>query len=155
MVDLKGEIWKYASEQLGNETHFIVEVIISGHAGSQKVLIILDGDDGISIEDCAEMSRKLSRILDESGLIDKHYLLEVSTPGLDQPLKLPRQYKKNLGRNLKVRLKDKTVEGKLIDITSEGIEILFETGKGKQKEEKVENISFSQIEKAFVLVSFK
>lgn len=155
MVDLTGEIRRYATEQLDDETHFIVDVVISGHEGSQKVRVVLDGDEGISIDDCAELSRRLSKVLDESTLIDKHYMLEVSTPGLDQPLKLPRQYRKNLGRNLKVRLKDKTVEGRLTEITGEGITVLLQTGKGKQQEERTENIPFVLIEKTFVTVSFK
>ena len=70
---------------------------------------------GITIDDCANLNRELSKELDEITLsLQDSYLLEVSTPGLDQPLKLKRQYKKNIGRRLKVKLADKAVEGKLV-----------------------------------------
>ena len=88
-------------------------------------------------------------------LFEDSYLLEVSTPGLDQPLKLKRQYFKNIGRKLRVVLSQKIFEGKLIEVTDEKISIDQEVGSGKQKEFKTIELPFSEIEKTFVLVSFK
>ena len=134
---------------------FIVDVVISSRQGPRKVLIVVDGDQGISIDDCAEISRQLSKSLDEIGFGGSNYSLEVSTPGLDQPLKLKRQYKKNIGRSLRLKLLDKTIEGKLADVTEEKITLTQETGLGKNKEIKNLEVPFSEIDKAFVLVSFK
>lgn len=118
-------------------------------------MVILDGDKGISIDDCAELSRNLSNSLDESNLVDGAFVLEVSTPGLDQPLKDRRQYVKNVGRNVKVKTKVNSVEGKLSNVTENTIEIIQTIGTGKKKEDKSVEISFEDIEKTFVLVSFK
>jgi ribosome maturation factor RimP len=120
-----------------------------------RVLIVLDSDSGIGIDDCAEFSRRFSQTLDESGLIEDKYMLEVSTPGLDHPLKLLRQYHKNIGRGLKVKTKTGIEQGKLEAVDDDGITILQQTGKGKKLEERVLRIPFPEIEKAFVLVSFK
>jgi ribosome maturation factor RimP len=74
---------------------------------------------------------------------------------LDQPLKSKRQYVKNIGRSVKVKMKEKTVEGKLAAVRDEAIELLQQTGSGKKKEEKGVEIPFEEIEKTFVLVSLK
>ena len=86
-------------------------------------------------------------MLEESGLFpDGNFSLEVSSPGLDEPLKLFRQYKKNVGRYVDITIKDSTKkEGKLIEATEDGIVVETETGKGKKKETKQESILFDQI----------
>jgi ribosome maturation factor RimP len=119
-------------------------------------MIIIDGDQGVTIDDCAELSRKLSKEFDDRAYFgEDNYLLEVSTPGLDHPLKLKRQYFKNTGRNVKVVRKENTTEGKLKEVTDEKIILVQETGTGKKKETKEIEIPFSEIEKTFVTVSFK
>jgi ribosome maturation factor RimP len=154
-MDLVENVRKLAAEKLANPSHFIVDVIASSRKGPQKVLIIVDGDQGVTIDDCATLSRELSKTLDESSWLNESYMLEVSTPGLDQPLILLRQFKKNVGRGLKVKLQDGIVEGKLSEVTEEKITLTQEIGSGKKKETKTVDILFSSIEKAFVLVSFK
>ena len=149
------EIKRIAENKLTNSSQFIVDVIISARTGPKKVLVVVDGDNGVNIDDCAFLSRELSKELDDSNILDEAYTLEVSTPGLDQPLKLRRQFVKNIGRKLKVKLADKIEEGKLEAVTEEEITLLKETGSGKKKQSISININFSQIEKAFVLVSFK
>jgi ribosome maturation factor RimP len=153
-MDLVEEIKKLAESKLA-VGQFIVDIIISSKKGPKKVLVIVDGDQGFSIDDCAELSRQLSKAFDEGGLIEDNYLLEVSTPGLDHPLKLKRQYTKNIGRGLKVKLQDKTIEGKLTEVSEDKIMLTQEVGSGKKKEIQNLEIPFSSIDKAFVLVSFK
>lgn len=150
-----GEIRKLAESRLKDESHFVVDVIPSFRSNPKKLLVILDGDKGITIDDCAEVSRELSSVLDETNLIDGAFVLEVSTPGLDQPLKNKRQYVKNIGRNVRVKMKDKTEEGKLSNVTENGIVLLQQSGTGKKKEEKALEIQFENIDKTLVLVSFK
>jgi ribosome maturation factor RimP len=153
-MDLSEEIRKLAESKLASG-QFIVEVVSSSRQGPKKVLVTVDADQGITIDECAAISRQLSKALDDSGLVDDNYLLEVSTPGLDQPLKLKRQYARNIGRNLKLKLQDRTVEGKLSEVQEDQIVLSQETGFGKHREVQTIVIPFSHIDKAFVLISFK
>jgi ribosome maturation factor RimP len=155
-MDLNEKVRELAQNCLVDESQFLIEVIISSKAGPRRVLVIIDGDKGVTIEMCAKVSRALANGLDESGLIDDNYTLEVTTPGLDHPLKLKRQYPKNVGRGFKVHTKDKTqVQGKLMEVDEERIVLQQQVGEGKKAEVKTMEIPFEQIEKAFVMVSFK
>lgn len=154
-MDVAGEIRKRAEALLKTESHFIVDIILSFKKIPRKVLVIMDGDQGVTIDDCAELSRELSKIMDDEGLLDEAYMLEVSTPGLDHPLTLKRQYHKNVGRKLKVKTAAKTEEGLLTTVTADAIELVQVEGTGKKRTEKTVVVPFADIEKAFVLVSFK
>jgi ribosome maturation factor RimP len=153
-MQLEEQITKLVEAKL---THgqYIVDINVSSRKGPKKVLVLVDGDQGINIDDCAEISRHLSKELDERGLFEDAYLLEVSTPGVDFPLRLKRQYDKNVGRSLKVKLKDKTIQGKLTSVIEDRIMLEEELGSGKKKEIKQHEVLLSDIEKATVLVSFK
>ena len=152
-MDLKEKIKELAEKSLVNPAHFLVEVVVSKHK-PWKFTVIVDGDQGIMIDDCAALSRALNESLE--GEISDPYTLEVSTPGLDHPLKLKRQYKKNIGRGLKVVRKDKSiVNGALKQTEEEKIVLETEIGLGKKTEVKIIEIPFTEIEKAFVTVSFK
>ena len=121
-----------------------------------KITIVIDGDNGVTIDDCSNLSRALSARLDELDFGSNHYVLEVTTPGLDHPLKLKRQFQKNIGRGLKVHRKDRTIIlGKLISTTEESIVLNQEVKEGKVMVGKELAIPFNDIEKAFVMVSFK
>lgn len=153
-MDLVEEIRKITQEWL-SESQFLVDIVVSSKKGPRKILVLVDGDQGFGIDDCANLSRHLSKCLDETNLVEDNYLLEVSTPGVDHPLKLKRQYRKNIGRTLKLKVAEKTVEGKLTDVGEEKITLLQETGSGKKKELVPIEVAFTEIEKAFVTVSFK
>lgn len=155
-MEIAEEIRKIAEEKLIQPGQFVVEVVASSRSTPHhKVLVVIDGDDGVSIDDCAKISREISKVLDESSLFEASYLLEVSTPGLDQPLKLTRQYRKNIGRKLKVKCHEGIVEGKLLEVTEDKITLARETGTGKKKVTENVEIQFSEIDRSFVLVSFK
>lgn len=146
LADLAGECLKPG--------HFLVDVIVSSRNLS-KITVIVDGDRSITIDDCGELSRQLSAKLDELDFGTGHYVLEVTTPGLDQPLKLNRQYVKNVGRTLKVHRKDKSlISGKLVKADSQGIVLSQELKEGKSQIAKEVPLSFDEIEKAFVQISF-
>lgn len=147
------EIRKIAEAKLNDPSQFIVDVIVSSKRKPQKVTVIVDGDAGVSIDHCADISREISKALDESTLLTDSYVLEVTTPGLEQPLKLHRQYKKNIGRRMRIKTSEKIVEGKLVGVSDEGITI--EAGDGKKMEKSVVELKFSEIDKSIVLVSFK
>ncbi|NBP70444.1 MAG: ribosome maturation factor RimP [Cytophagia bacterium] len=156
-MDLVTNIRQLAEGLLSNDSLFIVEVSAVMKRKPGKILVVLDGDSGVSIEDCADLSRKLSESLDTLPEMDENYLLEVTTPGLDQPLKLHRQFKKNIGRVLKIKLKEesKPAEGTLTMVSDNTITLSQKSGKGKKAEEKDLTIPFETIDKAFVTVSFK
>src|SRR6187402_2150672 len=80
---------------------FLVDVQMHG---SGILSILVDGDQGISIQDCVAISRHVGFHLEEENVIEQAYNLEVSSPGVGEPLKLVRQYKKNIGRDLSVKL---------------------------------------------------
>jgi ribosome maturation factor RimP len=155
-MDVIEKIKDLAQSHLKDQGHFVVDVILSKHK-PYKVTVILDGDQGITIDDCSLLSRALSEDLDNVDLIKDNYTLEVGTPGLDQPLRLKRQYAKNAGRQLKVHRKDKTiVQGLLKEADDDRIVLETELNiKGKKKEFTQTEIPFSEIEKAIVMVSFK
>ena len=154
-MEFAEEIKNIITRKLADPDQFLVDVVVKGHKGPKKVLILIDSDKGITIDDCANLSRELSKEFDDSQLFDDSYMLEVSTPGLDQPLRLKRQYHKNIGRRVRVVIQEQTLEGKLVEVGDEKIKLEQEIGTGKKKETKIVEISFSEIDKTFVLVSFK
>lgn len=134
-------------------THFLVEVRIKP---TNNVKVFIDGDEGVILSDLIQYNRKLYKDLEESALFpDGDFSLEVSSPGLDEPLKLFRQYKKNIGRFVDVTLNDASkVEGKLMSTTENGIVVETETGKGKKKEVKQETIEMDRIKSTKIQIKF-
>ena len=124
--------------------NFLVEVKVRP---GNNIKIFVDADRGISIDKLAQYNRSLYRQIEESGLFPNNdFSLEVSSPGLDEPLKLRRQYLKNIGRYVEILLKDgiKT-EGKLISATDEEVVIEEETGTKKKKEIIQHSLSYDDI----------
>jgi ribosome maturation factor RimP len=133
---------------------FLVEVKM---LPNNKLIIHVDGDAGISIQDCAAISRHVGFHLEEENTIDKAYNLEVSSPGVGEPLKLKRQYVKNIGRELSVKLTSGEIkEGELLSVDENSIMI---AAKIKEKGKKVQlaetSIDFDNITETKVLISFK
>ena len=154
-MEFAEEIKNIITRKLADPSQFLVDVIVKGHKGPKKVLIIIDSDKGVTIDDCAILSREISKAFDDLQLFEDSYMLEVSTPGLDQPLRLARQYYKNIGRRIKVVTHQQAVEGKLVEVGEDKIKLEQEIGAGKHKETKIIELSFLEIDKTFVLVSFK
>ncbi|MFM7856325.1 MAG: ribosome maturation factor RimP [Flammeovirgaceae bacterium] len=153
-MDLNQKIRELAEAGLTNPAHFVVEVTISKYK-PQKITVFVDGDKGISIDDCANISRYLGDKLDEENVMPDTYTLEVSTPGIDHPLKLNRQYIANIGRGVKVQLKDKEiVKGKLVAASNTIISVETENKDSRKKELIRLDIPFTEIEKTIVTVSF-
>jgi ribosome maturation factor RimP len=141
---------------------FLVDVKMHSNG---KLIILVDGDNGIGIQDCAAISRHVGFRLEEENTIEQAYNLEVSSPGIDFPLTQRRQYEKNEGRNISIVEVDNTKrEGKLVQVTDEGVKIEEKVKKsaGNSNGEKgkktnlVERfIPFDQIAETRVLISFK
>ncbi|HTE00491.1 MAG TPA: ribosome assembly cofactor RimP [Mucilaginibacter sp.] len=122
-----------------------------------KLVILVDGDQGIGVGECAQISRHVGFHLEEENVLDTAYNLEVSSPGIDSPLTLPRQYVKNIERQLAIKMADGSKrEGKLNGLTEDAI-LLEETIKEKgKKAETIESvIPMNKITETKVLISFK
>ncbi|WKN45082.1 ribosome assembly cofactor RimP [Tunicatimonas pelagia] len=137
---------------------FLVDTRVNQTPAGTKVIVHIDGDEGVSIDSCAEVSRALANWLEEEALISGKYTLEVSSPGLDQPLKLHRQYQKNVGRTVKVLTQDsRTIQGVLREVSDDAIELeSVAKSKKKKKSEPAQHVQipFDQIKKTNVLVTF-
>jgi ribosome maturation factor RimP len=133
---------------------FLVEVKM---LPNNKLIIHVDGDEGISIQDCAAISRHVGFHLEEENTIEKAYNLEVSSPGVGEPLKLKRQYQKNIGRDLSVKLTGgEIMEGKLLEMNDTAITIEAKVKEKGKKAQLVEtSIDFDKIIETKVLISFK
>ena len=118
--------------------------------------IYLDADSGLGIEKCIKINRALYKIMEEMGMYpDGDFSLEVSSPGLDEPLKLLRQYKKNIGRDVEVITNDELKkEGKLTAVSEEKITIEYTEGKGKKTIVKTDEIPFETIKQTKVQIKF-
>ena len=156
-MELKDQLLEIAEKQLKDETFFIVDVIVKGSGGGKmKVLVLLDGDEGVNIDDCADLSRAMGMYIETEEVIEQAYILEVSSPGLDHPLKLERQFVKNIGRRLKIQLTDGQIwTGKLVEAKAESLGFEKEVKEKKKTVHQLVSIGFEEIEKANVLVSFK
>lgn len=133
---------------------FLVEVKM---LPNNKLIIHVDGDEGINIQDCAAISRHVGFHLEEENAIEKAYNLEVSSPGVGEPLRLKRQYHKNIGRELGIKLADGTKkEGKLLEVGENAIVIEEKVKEKGKKAQLVEtSVEFENITETKVLISFK
>ncbi|WP_395803459.1 ribosome assembly cofactor RimP [Daejeonella sp.] len=133
---------------------FLVDVQMHG---SGILSILVDGDNGVAISDCVAISRHVGFHLEEENAIEQAYRLEVSSPGIDTPLKSFRQFQKNINRSLKIKLKSGNVkEGKLMQVEESSVTIQESVKEKGKKAAIIETlIPFEDISEAIVLVSFK
>ncbi len=132
---------------------FMVEVRIKP---TNNIKIYIDGDQGVSVDKLVSYNRKLYRQLEEEGLFPNgDFSLELSSPGLDEPLKLHRQYVKNIGRPVEVTLVDGAKkEGVLQVVGDTQIELTETKGKGKKMETHTHVIAFSEIKATKIQIKF-
>jgi ribosome maturation factor RimP len=102
MVEIKQQLLEMLVPLLDRHNAFLVDVVLRHDRGTRLVQVLVDTDRGVTIEECAEISRDLGRMLDAEGIFRSSYHLEVSSPGIDKPLRYLRQYHKNIGRRFKV-----------------------------------------------------
>lgn len=158
MKNLQEHILKLAEECLHDASLFIVEVAVSNNPRNRKVSVLVEGDQGVGIDACANLSRELGERIETDNLIEEAYTLEVSSPGVDYPLDRPRLYQKNIGRTLKIQLKDgESAKGELIGANDTHIVLNEEVkaAKGKKVELKERTLFYEEIQKANVVVLFK
>lgn len=126
-----------------------VDVKVAGQRRSLRVAV--DKDGGVSLDDVAEATREVSRVLDERGLMgERAYTLEVSSPGVDRPLTLPRHWRRNAGRLVKVTVKvttgDETVTGRIVGSDDDGADL--------DVSGVVRRVPYDEVRKALVQIEF-
>lgn len=132
----KKKIAKFVNEQLGEGEFFLVDISIKG---KNIIKIFIDGDNGVKVSDCINLSRYVESSLDRE---EEDFALEVSSYGLGNPFKVFRQYKKNLGRKVAITSKDdNTIEGIMTIVEEKTITVEKEL----TKKEKKENINAEHI----------
>ena len=160
-MTIKEQLETMLAPYLEDSECFLVDIIIKPSKVSQKISILVDNDEGVTIQQCTSISRRLAKQLEEQEFFAEAYTLEVSSPGLDQPLVLHRQYLKNVGRNLKVTLKTgEIITGTLLEADKAHIKLQLPAPKKKPKTpvdeaELIRDISFETISKAIIEISFK
>ena len=133
---------------------FLIDLTITE---SFKIIVTLDGDTGVALQDCIDISRSIDNNLDRE---EYDFSLEVASAGVSSPLKHIRQYKKNIGRTLQVETQTTTIEAKLTKANDDFIVLEWEArepkkiGKGKETVQKKDEIPYSEIKKAIVIIIF-
>lgn len=134
---------------------FLIDLKISA---ADDVTVILDGDNGVSLQDCLDASRAIEFNMDRE---EHDFSLQVMSAGLSEPLATPRQFRKNMGRTLDILLNDNTkVEGELSGVEEDKINLTLryrrpkEVGKGKVDVVEEKEIPYSEIKKALVAIKF-
>lgn len=154
MITLE-QIKKLTDEKLEGTTNFIVDISIKP---GNKITILLDNDNGVSIGDCVAMSRHVEFSLDRET---EDFELNVMSPGLTEPFKILRQYEKYINKEVDVVTKEnKKLTGKLLSANNEGIVLEVQTKEkveGKKSKQTIINnipLTFNQIKETKVVISF-
>jgi ribosome maturation factor RimP len=122
-----------------------------------KIIVNIDGDNGVALQDCIDVSRAIEGNLDRE---EQDYSLEVASVGVGSPLKMVRQYKKNVGRTLIVKTSTENIEAELVEANDEFVILSWQArepkkvGKGKETVQKTLELSYTDIKEAIVTVTF-
>ena len=133
---------------------FLIDLTISD---ANKITILIDGDSGVVLQDCIDVSRCIENNLDRE---DQDFSLEVASVGVGSPLKFTRQYIKNIGRTLIVTTNTEKIEAELVEANDVFIILSWEArepkkvGKGKETVQKEQQIPYTEIKEALVTVTF-
>ena len=153
MRDKVTELLERALEK--NDSLFLIDLSISK---SNQIHVIIDGDNGVSVKDCIAVSREIEHNLDRE---EYDFSLEVASAGVSEPLTIPRQYKKNVGRKLKIKtLAGEDVEGVLSIANQNEIKLQWKArepkpiGKGKVTVNKEAVLNYKDIAEAKVMITF-
>ena len=146
-------IRKLVDEALAeNSLLFLIDLDFSP---SNRIKVIVDGDEGISLKECIRISRYIEHNLDRNK---EDFAIEVTSPDITQPLSVQRQYKKNINRVLSIKTDEGDIEGTLVDLSEKGVLLQWKVrqpkpvGKGKVTIEKSATIAYKNIREAKVKI---
>lgn len=154
-MTFKEEVLKLLNDALLEKPNvFLIDLSISD---TYKIIVTLDADNGVNLQDCIDISRSIENNLDREA---HDYALEVASVGVGSPLKLIRQYKKNVGRTLIVKTNNETIEAELMEANDDFIVLSWlarepkKIGKGKETVQKRMEIPYTDIKEAIVTINF-
>lgn len=133
---------------------FLIEMTVGG---DNSIKVIIDGDNGVTVDDCVFISRAVEHNLDRE---EQDFSLEVASAGAASPLTNKRQFVKNIGRTLEVKTSDDVINGNLLNATENEIVLQWKSrepkpvGKGKVTVEKQAEIAYENIVEAKVMIKF-
>ena len=127
-MEITERISELAAEYLKQNNMELIEIIYRREQGGMALRITVDTQDGVTIDECEALNNYLSELLDREDIIQEHYLLEVSSPGLDRPITTDRDFKRSMNKELEITTYEaidmrKTHEGKLIGMDKDKIVI--------------------------------
>ena len=154
-MTFKEKVHKLLAEALLDKpTLFLIDLTITD---AFKVIVSLDDDKGVALQDCIDVSRAIEANLDRE---EQDFSLEVASVGVGSPLKLVRQYKKNVGRTLIVKTVNENLEAELVEANDDFVILSWEArepkkiGKGKETVQKTLQLPYGDIKEAIVTVTF-
>ena len=154
-MGFKEKVYELINEALLEKPSvFLIDLTITD---SYKIIVTLDDDAGVVLQDCIDISRAIENNLDRE---EQDFSLEVASVGVGSPLKMVRQYKKNIGRTLIVKLASEIIEAQLVGANEEFITLAWKArepkkiGKGKETVQKKQDIPYIEIKEAIVTVTF-
>lgn len=134
---------------------FLIDLSIND---ALKILVTLDGDQGVNLQDCIDVSRAIEHNLDRE---EQDFALEVASCGATSPMKLPRQYAKNIGRTVKfIKTDGEIIEADIVAADQEKVSVTWSArepkalGKGKQTVQKTLDLLYSDIKEATVIITY-
>ena len=151
MNPIEKKILQICEEVTQENGVMLIDVVFRGQGNSRVIEVFIDDEKNLNVEKCADVSRKIVSVLNEEEDLDFNFRLDVSSPGVDRPLKFLQQYPKHIGRQFEVHSIDendveKNFLGKLKEV--DGEDLIFVVGKNEIK------LSFGKITKAKVKISF-
>ena len=155
-MNLKERVEELLAKFLEERTDlFLIHLKVSA---DDNIVVVLDGDNGVTLQDCLDASRAIEFNIDRE---EQDFALQVMSAGLSEPLATPRQYKKNIGRDVEITLQDDSkIEGELATADEEGLVLILryrkpkEVGKGKVDVVEEKPINYADVKKAMVQVKF-
>lgn len=147
---IKENIVRISNEIAEKLNFFVIDINFRGDNRKKIIEVFVDAEKNIDADNLAEISREINSILEEQDIIQQAYRLDVSTPGVDRPLKFLKQFPKHINRNFEVTYKTgdetKTITGKLLSVEREELKFL--------SDKKEILIEFKNITTAKVIISF-
>ncbi len=102
-----------------------IDLVVRGDRAKQVIEVFIDAESGITTDLCADVSREISTAIDQANILPGPYRLDVSSPGIDRPLRFPWQYRKHQGRRVNVRYREaeqeRSVDGTLASVQEDAI----------------------------------
>ena len=125
-VDAKQTVSRLVEDQFLAEGYELAEVVVSQYKGTATIRLFVYGEHGVTIDECARLSRMVGDLIDSTKLFDDGYNLEVSSPGLDRPLTETRDYKYRVGETVRIEFLDKKhkgLRGEIISTADDRVEL--------------------------------